>query len=319
MKLATIDSAAYAREVLPLTASLWAGARDFTSYAAHTDAIARSGYGRRHFRTIGLYDGTTLLASMKRYERTVHFGDHRLRAIGIGAVFTPPALRGRGYASAMLAMTLDASRSEGYDIAYLFSDIRPQFYAALGFIALPSRSISLRIDGLATPRIEVQTLGDADWGGVRRCFELCERARAWGFVRTPLVWDWLRLRIRQGGEHATGVQTNLVVRRGRGVAAYVLGVRAPEHDAYLLDEFGFADAEAAALVPALLRSAAGDLRRVTGWLPPEVARDRLPKASVRKRSNALFMATALTRPAERWLSIATAPGLADGVWSTDHI
>ncbi len=319
MKLVAMDCTTYAHDVLPLTAPLWAGERDFERYVAQTEELARSGYGRRHYRTIGLYDGATLLASMKRYERTLHFGGHRLRAVGIGAVFTPQELRGRGYASAMLAMVLDASRAEGYDVAYLFSDIRPQFYAELGFVPLPSRSISLRIDGLATPRIEVQALGESDWGGVRRCFELCERARAWGLVRTPLVWEWLRLRMRQRSAHSVGVQTNLVVRRGRGVVAYVLGVRAPEHDAYVLDEFGFADAEAAALVPALLRSAAGDLRRVTGWLPPEVARDRLPKASVRKRSNALFMATALTRPAERWLSVAATPAPADGVWSTDHI
>ena len=319
MKIAPIDLPTYAREVLPRTASLWAGTRDFERYVAQTEAIARSGYGRRHFRTIGLYDGETLLASMKRYERTLRFGEHRLRAFGIGAVFTPEELRGRGYASAMLAMNLDAAREDGYDLAYLFSDIRPKFYADLGFTLLPSRAISLRVDGLATPRIEVRRLEDDDWAGVRRCFELCERGRGWGLVRTPLVWEWLRLRMQQGAEHSVGEQTNLVVRRGRGIAAYVLGVRAPEHDAYLLDEFGFADAEAAALVPALLRSAAGDLHRVTGWLPPDGARERLPKASVRKRSDALLMAAGLSRNGERWLHLAATPSSADGVWSTDHI
>ena len=319
MKLAALDFATYARDVLPLTATLWAGRRDFERYVAQTEELACSGYGRRHYRMLGFYDDATLLASMKRYERAIHFGEHRLRAVGIGAVFTPEEFRGRGYASAMLAMLLDQSHEQGYDVAYLFSDIRPEFYTEIGFKQLPSRAISLRVDGLETPRIEVSCLEESDWPGVRRCFELCERSRPWGMVRTPLVWEWVRLRIRQGSEHPIGVQTNLVVRRGRGIAAYVLGVRAPEHDAFLLDEFGFADTEAGALIPALLSAAAGDLRRVTGWLPPDVARERLPKASVRKRTDAVFMAAPLSRAGERWLQVAATPSSADGVWSTDHI
>ncbi len=319
MKLAPIDAAAYAREVLPLTAELWAGRRDYETYVAQTNEIAACGYGQRHYRTLGLYDGSQLVASFKRYERTVHFGARRLQAVGIGAVFTPNEFRGRGYASAMLAMVLDRSRAEGYDIAYLFSDIRPQFYNELGFTTLPSRSMSLRADGLAGSRIEVQRLDEGDWTGVRRCFELGERLRPWGFARTPLVWDWIRMRYRHDSEHAVGVQTNLVVRRGRGIAAYILGVRAPEHDAYLVDEYGFADAEAGILVGPLLRAAAGDLRRVAGWLPPDPAREALARASVRKRTKAIFMAAPLTHNGTAWLKAATAASKADGVWSTDHI
>lgn len=319
MNLAVIDAATYAREVLPLTVELWAGRRTFETYVAQTNEIARSGYGQRHYRTVGLFDGRRPVASFKRYERTIHFGPHRLRAVGIGAVFTPNEFRGRGYASAMLAMALDQARADGVDVAYLFSDIRPQFYNELGFKTLPSRSMSLRADGLAGSRIEVRRLEDSDWSGIRRCFELGERLRPWGFARTPLVWDWIRLRYRHDSEHAVGVQTNLVVRRGRGIAAYILGVRAPEHDAYLVDEFGFADAEAALLVGPLLRAAAGDLRRVAGWLPPDPAREALARATVRKRTKAILMAADLSRNGTEWLKLATARSKSDGVWSTDHI
>jgi len=318
MNLKNIDFETYASEVLPLTAALWAGGRSAARYAAHVAEIARSGYGRRHYRTVGLYDGDTLLASFKRYERTVRAGSQRLQAIGIGAVFTPEAFRGRGYASAMLAMEMDRAVGEGIDLTYLFSDIRPQFYTPLGFVALPSRSMSVRADALPATRVEVARLEERDWLGVARCFDLGERHRAWAFVRTPLVWEWLRLRMRQGSEHPQSVETNLVVRRRRAIAAYVLGARAPQHDAYILDEFGFADTEAAALIPALLRSAAGDLQRVTGWLPVDSARDVLPRASIRKRSNALFMVAPLSAAAKRWVKVA-AEAKQDGVWSTDHI
>ncbi len=319
MNLVPLDAQTYAREVLPLTAEVWAGKRDFERYVSQNLEIAHSGYGRRHFRTMGLSDGAALLSSFKRYERAIHMGTQRLRAFGIGAVYTPPELRGRGYASAMIAMAMDRARADGYDVAYLFSDIRPQFYEELGFTHLASRAISLRSDNLPNDRIEVQRLEDADWSGVRRCFELRDRTRPWAFVRTPLVWELIRLRIRQGSEHPVGVQTNLVVRRGRGIAAYVLGVRAPEHDAFLLDEFGFADAQAAGLVGPLLRSASGDLRRVAGWLPPEFARERLPRASVRRRTEAIFMAAALSNAGKTWLQLASASSTGDGIWSTDHI
>lgn len=319
MRLADIPFDEYAREVLPYTAELWAGRRDFESYVSHTQEVARSGYGRRHYRTVGFYDGESLVASIKRYQRTIHFGAHRLQAVGIGAVFTPPEFRGRGYASAMIASILDNSRDEGFDLAYLFSDIRPEFYQDIGFVPLPSRAISLRADTLPKARVEVRTMEEGDWNGVKRCYDLGERARAWGFVRTPLVWDWILLRMRQRSEHPVGVQTNLVVRRGRGIAAYAIGLRAPEYDAYLLDEYGFADAQARELVGPLLRSAAGDLQRITGWLPPEGAREVLPKASVRKRKDAIFMAAPLSKIAQRWVAEASAPRAGDGVWSSDHI
>jgi Acetyltransferase (GNAT) domain len=318
MNLKTIDFETYAADVLPLSAELWGNGRSHASYVEQVGEIARCGYGRRHYRTVGLYEGKDLLASFKRYERTLRAGSQRLRATGVGAVFTAPPLRGRGYASAMLAMELDRSLADGIDFAFLFSDIRPEFYAALGFVALPSRSMSLRADTLPTTRVEVARLDPRDWVGVARCFDLGERHRTWAFVRTPLVWEWLRLRMRQGSEHPDSVETNLVVRRGRAIAAYVLGARAPQHDAYILDEFGFADAEAAALIPALLRSAAGDLQRVTGWLPVESTRDVLPRASVRKRSTAVLMVAPLSAAAKRWVKQAAVAKF-DGVWSTDHI
>ena len=66
MRLLEIPAERYARDVLPLTAPLWAGRRTFDEYVAQTLELARSRYGRRHYRTIGLYDGKRLVASFKR-------------------------------------------------------------------------------------------------------------------------------------------------------------------------------------------------------------------------------------------------------------
>jgi GNAT superfamily N-acetyltransferase len=319
MQLQTIAPVAYVREVLPQTAELWAGKRDFETYATHALEIARSPYGRRHYRTVGLFDGTTMLASFKRYERSMHEGATRLRAMGIGAVFTPPEFRGRGYASVMLAQALDSAREEGCDVAYLFSDIRPQFYADLGFCELPSRKISLRADALPGERLQLARLEERDWNGVQRCYDLSERNRPAGFLRTPSVWDWIRTRMRQGSESEAGQATNLVVRRGRGISAYVIGARVPQRDTYVFDQFGFADAASSKCIPALLRAAAGDLRRIGGWLPPALARELLPRGSITKRTRAIFMAAPLTPAGSRLIATLANQTTADPCWPTDHI
>lgn len=319
MHLREIEPENYAQIVLPQTAELWANDRTFETYVAQTLEIARSEYGKRSYRTFGLYDQTSAVASFKRYERTIRLDNLRLRAFGIGAVFTPPHFRGRGYASAMLALLLDEARAAGIDVAYLFSDIHPQFYKTIGFVELPSRSISIRSDRLDGSRIAVEAIGEREWTGVRKCFDALASRRDWGFERSPIVWDWLRMRIRHGSEHAAGQATNLAMKRGRSIVGYVLGQREPAHDCYVVDEVGFADEAAMAELPRLLRSAAGDLRRVTGWLPLPPVRDLLPRGSVRKRTGAVWMAAPLSVGGKSLIRRAQLAGTGDGVWSSDHI
>lgn len=309
----------YARAVLPLSAALWAGKRSMATYTTQTLEIANGGYGKRYYRTIGLYDGASLAASCKRYERLVRLGVGRLRTFGLGAVFTPEQLRGRGYASTMIGMLLDAGREAGFDAAFLYSDIRPQFYEDLGFRVQPSRTITLRTDTLAKARVEIARLDDSDWGDVRRAFSGLDRKRTWSFMRTPLVWDWVRMRLRHGSEHMRGAEANFVVRERGTVRAYVLGMRVPERDSYVVDELGYSSDRAAALVQLLLRGAAGDLRRITGWLPPDAARRLLPRGIVRDRREAVFMIAPLSDLGTWWCKLASRASDADGAWATDHI
>ncbi len=186
LRLEELPAHVYAHQILPLTEPVWALGRTFDVYRAQTLELAHTTYGRRHFRTFALVDDDSApLASFKRYERDARTGTERLRAIGIGAVFTPREYRGQGYASAMLGLALDCARSEGFDFAYLFSDIYPQFYKDLGFVELPSRSISLRADRLRGDRITVHALSERDWPEVRRCFSACDEERGFGLTRSP--------------------------------------------------------------------------------------------------------------------------------------
>ena len=309
----------YVRDVLPHSSVLWAGARSFDEYAAEFLATANSAWGRRRFRTLGLRIGGELVASCKRYERVLRCGARAYKAAGIGAVFTPDALRGRGYATALLGAMLDAERGAGTDLAYLFSDIHPAFYQRLGFVALPSRTITFRADTLSAQRIEVVALTETDAASVRRVFGSLDARRPFAFARAPLDWEWQRLRAASR-EHAAQL-VRLGVRRGRTLAAYVIGRRIPEADAFVVDEFAFARDDDALLIAPLLRAGAGDLRTIRGWLPPAIARDALPRGAVRVRKDAVAMVLPLSaafRAAYRAQATDRRDN-ADPCWSTDHV
>ena len=70
MKLREIGAAAYADRVLPLTASLWGRHIPFEAYVARTSELARSAYGRRNYKTLGLFIANEMVASFKRYLRS---------------------------------------------------------------------------------------------------------------------------------------------------------------------------------------------------------------------------------------------------------
>jgi GNAT superfamily N-acetyltransferase len=320
VQLTTIAPDDYAREVLPHSSSIWAGGRTLDEYVEDFVAVSESAYGKRRFRTLGLRIEGTVVASCKRYEREIRCGDRILRAVGIGAVFTPPPLRGRGYATAFIGLLLDSERAAGTDIAYLFSDIHPAFYERLGFVALPSRTISLRADKLPTTRLDIAAVGDADWTAIRRCFDALDNRRPIAFKRTPLVWEWLRTSARTS--RADGARVALIVRRARSASAYLLGRRLPKLDAFALDEFGYTGDDGFDAIAPLVRSAAGDLRKITGWLPPDIARPALPRGAVKKRKNGIVMIAPLSqtaRAAWRRHGPAIVADEADRCWSTDHI
>lgn len=321
MRLTAIAPEEYVRGVLPCTFPLWGAGRTYDTYVGDFLAIANSRYGRKRKHTIGIYEDGLPAVSCKLYSRELHWGDRSLRAVGIGAVYTREHLRGRGLASVMIGALLDEEVAGGTDVAYLFSDIRPAFYARLGFLTLPSRLLSVRATSLDGSKTGAAPVEDRDWPAIRRCFDALERRRAWGFRRTPTVWDWIRKKWRPPLDRAEQA-VNLVARSGRSVSAYVFGRRIPRQDAFVVDEFGYIDDAARAIVPAVIRAAAGDLSRVRGWLPPEPARGALPRGSVKSRATATFMLAPISGLGRAWWKAngtAIRAAGADPVWSADHV
>ena len=321
VEISTIAPEEYIDAVLPETLTLWGGRRDLAKYAGDFREDYASASGRRRRFTVGVRDGNGIACSCKLYDREFRWGEKRMRTTGIGAVFTPAALRGRGYASAMLGALLDRERAAGLDFAYLFSDIHPLFYERLGFFKLPSRILSMRAASLDGTPAGAMPLEAGDWSAVRGCFDALEAHRPWGFRRAPLAWNWLKHRSTAPGLASTQ-PVSLAIKRDRTLLAYVIGRRVLRRDAFVFEDFAFGCEEGRARIPALLRAAAGDLSRVVGWLPPPIAREALPRGSVRARKDAITMVAPLSSLARAWYASFAATleaGRTDPVWEADHV
>ena len=321
MTLTPVSADEYVRTVLPETHPLWGGRRDFARYAADFRAVAESAYGKRRPFTVGLYEDEKLVTSCKLYERELRWGSKTLRATGIGAVFTVPAYRGRGYASALLGTLLDRERAAGGDLVFLYSDIHPAFYQRLGFVPLPSRRLTFRAATLDDARTGAKPLENRDWPAVQRCFERLDASRTWRFIRTPVVWKWMRQQWAAEPQPAEQ-RVDLIVRRRRNVVAYVFGLRVPRKDMVFVEEFGFDGGEGRARLSAVLRAAAGDLAQVRMWMPPAVARDALPAGTARVRKNAIFMVAPISQLARAWWQGSKdeiVGSRSDPIWVADHV
>jgi GNAT superfamily N-acetyltransferase len=321
VELVRVSTDDYVRSVLPETHSLWGGKRDFDTYAADFRATAGSPYVKRRPFTVGLQIDGVLGASCKLYDRELSWGAKTLRAVGIGAVFTPPTLRGRGYASALLGAVLDDETAAGRDLAYLFSDIHPAFYERLTFRKLPSRVFTARAASLDGSPAGATPIEKADWPLVRRCFDALEAGRPWTFKRTPLVWSWLRRRLEPPSEKGTQ-PVQIAIKKQRTIVAYVIGRRVLRDDAFVIDDFAYAGEAGRARVPALLRAATGDLSRIAGWLPPSPAREVLPRGSVRARKSAIAMLATLSSGGRAWWranGTEIGASRADPFWDADHV
>jgi predicted N-acetyltransferase YhbS len=110
-------------------------------YAAHVAAP----WGRRGLTRWALVDRGDVVASAKIYLFDAVFEGRAVRVAGVGAVFTQPAHRGRGAARELMARLLEKVAAEGADVALLFSEIGADYYARLGFTAVPLDDLSIRV------------------------------------------------------------------------------------------------------------------------------------------------------------------------------
>ncbi|HEY2027958.1 MAG TPA: GNAT family N-acetyltransferase [Myxococcales bacterium] len=136
----------YLRGIHPI----WGGLLDEARFLAFQRRLAEAPEARGRYRMLGWFEGSRLLSAFKQYDLQGTIAGRPLRIVGIGAVFTPPALRRNGHAFAMLRCAVEDARVSGADGALLFSDIDVRYYERLGFVPVESRESS--VTGSQLPR-----------------------------------------------------------------------------------------------------------------------------------------------------------------------
>ena len=250
--------------------------------------------------------------------------DREIWLAGIATVVTRERLRGQGYASELLRLTLDLLRQEGADGAYLFSDIGPDFYQRFGFVTVGSTMIDVPLASVPSSpdeSIRVRALEPTDWTAVRRIHDSAGSGQPLWLVRDERQWDFLLSRWLRRAVHFPGDETALIGRvavRGNVVVGYALG-RLRAGTLGLLDYCTESPAEA--LVDPLLGSlkaeagARGCTRLVSPWPPGIWGRPFERHFAPVPLPDGVFMVASLSPR----LDLPRVVEQVRGYWEMDHI
>lgn len=132
--------------VLDDTFPLWHDGLSRENYGRYWAAQLKTTWGAAHLDRVALQDGPHTVASAKRYDLSLRIDGRIRRVLGVGAVFTAPAYRGRGAAKELLTRMMETAEAEGFEFAALFSDIAPAFYEKLDFVPVPLAEWRLEVD-----------------------------------------------------------------------------------------------------------------------------------------------------------------------------
>lgn len=264
------------RFVLGHSHALWGAGLSLEDYREMWEDLRRTPWGERWFtyQVLSGEDGA-VLSSLKLYRPEIRIGRRRSRVCAIGAVFTPPAERGRGYAAELIRLVVAESRARGDTPALLFSDIGTAYYEALGFRRFPADEALGTLSGALPSPDEGLTLRPMREDDVP---EVVETHRAWcegrpvALLRDADHWRFILRRAetyfaRLDGSDLAG-RFRIAVRRGR-FAGYLVAVDGA--DEWSVREAGAVEGDPGTLASILRRGAfearERGMRRVHGWLP----------------------------------------------------
>src|SRR6266496_4384873 len=252
-----IAEGAYLQQVLDHSHPWWHDGLSRAAYGRYYAAQLATPWGRGHLQRLALVDRGEVLASAKLYTFDAILDAAPVRIAGIGALFTAPSHRGRGHARAIVERLLERAAADGAGLALLFSIIGADYYAHLGFEAIPTPNLSLRViedSRRGAPMTLVRAGEDRDLAGIVALGRVrAERYR----VHLDRDRDFLHFAIVRkrllAGLSPAGVREVqfFIAEEGASAVAYVvLTVRG---GAWVLEECGDRD-PAGARVGAILRS-----------------------------------------------------------------
>ena len=237
-------------QVLDDTFPLWNDGLSREHYAKNWAAQLKTPWGQSHLDRVALVDGPHVMCSAKRYHLSVRI-DGRIRSVlGIGAVFTAVAHRGRGCARELLVRMLDTAVTDGQEFAMLFSEIAPAFYERLDFVPVPLFETTLEVDQKrgGAPAMLVRSGDDRDLPAIiemsaaRSTGARLALDRSEDFVRYGITRKRLLSGLSPIGKRNTEF---LVVEEGHQAVAYL--VSTDQDGRWMIEEAGDRDPSGARL------------------------------------------------------------------------
>ena len=151
-------------QILAESHEIWSDGLARPAYGRYNVAQMRTAWGSRNLRRLALLDDEgRLLSSAKRYDFRATLDGREIAVMGIGAVFTPGAARGQGHARDLIEAILSGAANDGADVALLFSEIDPAYYARLGFVAVPRHELIVRTkEARGAPMVLARAAEDRD-------------------------------------------------------------------------------------------------------------------------------------------------------------
>lgn len=261
-------------QVLADTFALWSDGLSRENYAKAWLAQLKTPWGQAHLDRVALVDGPHVLCSAKRYDLSLRLDGRIRRALGIGAVFTATAHRGRGFARELITRMLDTAVAEGYEFAMLFSEIDPAFYERLDFVPVPLVASRIEVDEKrgGAPAMLVRSGDERDLPSI---MEMSAARAAGARLALDRSEDFIRFGISRkrllSGLLPPGARTTefLVVEEGHQAVAYLVST---EHEGrWTIEEAGDRDPAGArfgAMLQVMLARLPAERRpEISGWLP----------------------------------------------------
>lgn len=220
------------------------------AYGQWNEAQMRTAWGRDRLHRLALLDdGDRWVASLKRYRFAARLDQERIEVVGVGAVFTPPDLRGHAHAPRIIEAVLEEEAARGTAIAALFSEIGADYYRRCGFESVPLDEVTLLVTRReGAPAMLVRSGTDADLPQLTAMHEARAASARFTLVRTPdlIQFSIAKRRLLAGLGPPGKRQTEFfVAEEGLTAVAYVV-ITIDEHG-WFIEEAGDRDPSAARL------------------------------------------------------------------------
>ena len=244
------------------------------AYGKWNEAQMRTAWGRHRLHRLALVDDDgRWTASIKRYRFDARYDDRRIAMLGIGAVFTPPGLRGHDAAAELIERAIEEERAAGTPLAALFSEIGVAYYARLRFEPVPLEEVTLEVTSKGgSPAMLVRSGSDADLPQLAAMHAARSSSSRFALVRTPelIQYSISKRRLLAGLGPPGRRQTDFfVAEEGNRAAAYV--VITSEERGWFIEEAGDRDPAAArlgAMLQVLIaREPSHPVPRIRAWWP----------------------------------------------------